>query len=293
MSASADYANLLAAVRERRPRLAFVFGSGLGVLDEHLQNACQAPFLEVPGLSGTTVPGHKGSLRLGEWAGVAVLVFSGRLHYYEGHPWRSVVQPVRIAHDLGVRTLIVTNAAGGIRDDLVPGTLMALTDHLQLTKPSWWREPPNVAAFARMRGATSGPRVLANAATIVGDATASPYDGPLRKQMAGAAHSLGFELHEGVYAQVTGPCYETKAEIRALRICGADAVGMSTAREVETAAALGMRCAAISCITNRAAGLNAGPIHHDEVLDVVVQVRERLARFLEEFLKQFAQGGTP
>lgn len=267
MSDSAAYANLLAAVRERRPRVAFIFGSGLGILDEHLRNAREAPFGAVPGLSGATVPGHKGCLLLGDWAGVATLVFSGRLHYYEGHPWRNVLQPVHIARDLGVQTLVVTNAAGGIRNDLVPGTLMALTGHLQWTTPGWWRAPhfpPGCSASGL-------------------------YDAALLAQLSDAARAIGFALHQGVYAQVTGPCYETKAEIRALRHCGADAVGMSTAREVEGAAALGMRCAAISCITNRAAGLSAGPIHHGEVLAVAKLARQRLARLLEEFLKR----GTP
>lgn len=261
MSDPAAYVELLDAVQKRQPRVALVFGSGLGDLDQRLRDVCQAPFLVVPGLSGTTVPGHKGCLLLGDWADVPVLVFSGRLHYYEGHSWRSVTQPIQMAHDLGVRTLVVTNAAGGIRDDLVPGTLMALSDHLQCTKPHWWRE-----------GSLNAER-------------SGPYDASLRGQLRGAAQALGFELPEGVYAQMTGPCYETKAEIRALRHCGADAVGMSTAREVQTAADLGMRCAAVSCITNRAAGLSAGPIHHGEVMDVAGRLRDRLALLLEAFLR--------
>ncbi len=265
MSEPAAYLKLLDAVQRRRPRVAFIFGSGLGALDERLHNVCAVPFLDVPGLSGTTVPGHKGCLVLGDWADVPVLVFSGRLHYYEGHSWRSVTQPIQIAHDLGVRTLVVTNAAGGIRDDLSPGTLMALKDHLQWTKPFWWREPSLGAD---------------------GSARSTPYDASLRAHLRSAAQTLGFDLPEGVYAQVTGPCYETKAEIRALRHCGADAVGMSTAREVQTAADLGMRCAAVSCITNRAAGLSAGPIHHGEVMDVAGRLHDRLAALFEGFLRK-------
>ncbi|MCI0685287.1 MAG: purine-nucleoside phosphorylase [Gemmataceae bacterium] len=254
-----SYATLLDAVRARRPRIAFIFGSGLGNLDERMRPLGSVPFLDVPGLCGTTVPGHKGSLRLGEWAGVPVLVFSGRLHYYEGHPWRRVTQPVHLAGDLGIDTLVVTNAAGGIREDLVPGTLMVLTAHLECTTPEWWRE----------LSSRNKP---------------NPYDASLRARLQAAGQRLDIVLAEGVYAQVTGPSYETRAEIRALRHCGADAVGMSTAQEVRVAHDLGMRCAAISCITNRAAGLSHGPIHHGEVLGIAAQLRERLARLLEAFL---------
>lgn len=253
-----SFANLLGAVHECRPKIAFIFGSGLGGLDERLRNLCKVWFLEVPGLCGTTTPGHKGCLCLAEWAGVPVLVFSGRLHYYEGHPWRRVTQPVQVARDLGIDTLVVTNAAGGIRDDLVPGTLMVLANHLDGTKRGWWVPPT--------------------------ESQPACYDPSLRARFHAAARALGFELAEGTYAQVTGPCYETKAEIRALRRCGVDAVGMSTAQEVSAAHALGMRCAALSCITNRAAGLSRGPIHHGEVLDVAGKLRDRVAALLERFL---------
>lgn len=263
---AATFAQLLDAANRRRPRVAFIFGSGLGDLDERLRDVVGVPFLDVPGLAGTSVSGHKGCLLLGDWAGVPVLAFSGRLHYYEGHAWRRVTQPIHMARDLGIGTLIATNAAGGIRDDLAPGSLMVLADHQDWTKPCWWREP--------------GPGGL-------GAARPSPYDPALRPQLQTAAETLGFALPAGVYAQVTGPCYETKAEIRALRECGADAVGMSTAREIQVAHSLGLRCAAISCITNRAAGLSTGPIHHGEVLDAAAAIRERLAMLLEEFLAAF------
>jgi purine-nucleoside phosphorylase len=256
---------LLDAAGRRRPRIAFIFGSGLGDLDARLRDVVAVPFLDVPGLTTTSVSGHKGYMLLGDWAGVPVLVFSGRLHYYEGHAWRGVTQPIHIVRDLGIDTLMATNAAGGIRDDLVPGTLMALADHQDWTKPCWWREP--------------GPGGL-------GATRPSPYDPALRDRLQAAASALGFALPAGLYSQVTGPCYETKAEIRALRQCGADAVGMSTAREIQVAHSLGLRCAAISCITNRAAGLSGGPIHHGEVLDAAAAMRERLAMLLEEFLRR-------
>jgi purine-nucleoside phosphorylase len=263
--AESTFAQLLDAAGRRRPQVAFIFGSGLGDLDKRLRDVVAVPFLNVPNWAGTSVPGHKGSLLLGDWAGVPVLAFSGRLHYYEGHAWRKVTQPIHLVRDLGIDTLIATNAAGGIRDDLAPGTLMVLADHQEWTKACWWREP--------------GPGGL-------GTARPSPYDPALRARLQQAASVLGFSLPTGVYAQVTGPCYETKAEIRALRQCGADAVGMSTAREIQVAFSLGLRCVAISCITNRAAGLSAGPIHHGEVLDAAASMRERLALLLEEFLRR-------
>src|SRR5581483_253535 len=178
---------------------------------ERLRRAAELPFRDVPGLhAGASVAGHRGSVLLGEWAGQPVLVFAGRLHRYEGHPWATVVRPVPIARALGAEILVATNAAGGIRDDLAPGSLMALRGHLDCTEPGWWRHAEQP----------------------------SPYTPRLRELLEAAAGRQGFALPTGVYAQLTGPCYETPAEIRALRTCGADAVGMSTAREIEAAAAL-------------------------------------------------------
>jgi purine-nucleoside phosphorylase len=225
-------------------------------LADRLRDPVEIPFAEVPGLEATGVPGHRGTLLLGEWGGRVVLVFAGRLHYYEGHAWDRAVQPVRVAHDLGARTLLVTNAAGGIRTDLVPGTLMALAGHLDTTRPGWWPD------FAIAR----------------------PYSPRLIAGLQQAAATLGFTLPTGVYAQLTGPSYETPAEIRALRACGADAVGMSTAREIQAARDLGLECAAVSLITNQAAGLSEGPIHHGEVLATAATQHERLTGLIEAFL---------
>jgi purine-nucleoside phosphorylase len=194
-----------------------------------------------------------------------VLVFEGRLHFYEGHAWRSVVLPVQTAAFLGARVLVLTNAAGGIHDDLAPGSLMAIRDHIEWTRPCWWRHP--------------GPGGL-------GAARPSPYSPRLSALLQQAAGSLNLKLHTGIYAAVTGPSYETPAEVRALKKCGADAVGMSTAREVQAGADKGMECAAVSCITNRAAGLNIGPIHHGEVLTTAAEQGERLADLLEAFLQR-------
>lgn len=202
-------------------------------------------------------------MTLGDWAGVRVLLFEGRLHYYEGHAWDEVVRPARLAAELGARRAILTNAAGGIRDDLFPGSLMAVSDHVQCTRPYWWRHP--------------GPGGL-------GPARPSPYSARLRDVLARAAGAPGEAVPEGIYGAVTGPSYETPAEVRALRAWGADAVGMSTAREVEAGADLGLECAAISCITNRAAGLACRPLDHAEVLEVGRRQSERVAALLERVL---------
>src|SRR6516165_7432679 len=180
---------------------AFIFGSGMSGLAERCGTVCRLPFGEVPGLSATSVTGHSGYVTLGDWAGKRVLLFEGRLHYYEGHSWQSVTQPIQVAHSLGTRTIVLTNAAGGIHDALGPGSLMAVHDHIEWTWPYCWRRP--------------GPGGT-------GPARPSPYSSRLLQLMPKAAEQLGIELHAGIYGAVTGPCYETKAEIRALKNWGAD-----------------------------------------------------------------------
>jgi purine-nucleoside phosphorylase len=257
------FSELARDARQEHPEVALILGSGLSDVARRIRQPRRVPFLQVPGLETTSVAGHNGFLTLGEWAGKRVLVFEGRLHYYEGHPWRRVAMPVHVARELGAGLLLVTNAAGGIHEALVPGSLMALSDHLDWTRPYCWRQP--------------GPGSL-------GPQRPSPYSARLLQCLGEAARTLDFNLPTGIYAQVTGPCYETPAEIRALRTCGADAVGMSTAREVQAAADLGLECAALSLITNRAAGLCDGPLYHDEVLTTAASQKDRLADLLEEFL---------
>jgi purine-nucleoside phosphorylase len=253
------YARLLDSCRRHPPRVALVLGSGLGDLAERFDCECAIPFGELPDLEPTTVAGHRGELHLGTWGNQRVLLFLGRLHFYEGHPWRRVEQQVPMARALGAQILLLTNAAGGIRDDLVPGTLMPIADHLEWTRPYPWRHP----------GPSTRP---------------SPYSSRLLDVLSLAAQEMEFSLRSGVYAQVTGPCYETPAEIRALRICGADVVGMSTCREINRGHGLGMECAALSCVTNRAAGLGEGKLDHEEVMAAGRAVRHRLAALIERFL---------
>lgn len=257
------FAEFLAAARERPPEVALVLGSGLGDLADRIQNPLAVPFHEIPDLPAPSVHGHRGQLLLGAWAGRQVLLFAGRVHYYEGHPWRSVIEPVRLAHQLGVKSLILTNAVGGIRDDLGPGSLVAVADHIECTRLNWWRLP--------------GPGGL-------GAPRPTPYSATLIAQVQKAASSRGEQLTTGIYAQVTGPSYETPAEVRALRSIGADVVGMSTAREIQVGHGMGLACAAISCVCNKASGLSDGPIHHGEVLDIAAKMRERLTAILEAYL---------
>jgi purine-nucleoside phosphorylase len=220
----------------------------------------QISFGDLPGLTASGVHGHRGQLSLVRVADQPILVFEGRLHFYEGHSWERVIQPTRLAADLGIRTILHTNASGGIRADMSPGSLMAVTDHIELTYPYWWRHP--------------GPGGL-------GPGRPTLYSSRLLDVLGEAARAAGIDLFQGVYASLTGPSYETRAEIRALRTWGADAVGMSTAREVQACKDLGLECAAVSCITNRATGLSDTPLTHEEVLSVAAAQSDRLARLLE------------
>jgi purine-nucleoside phosphorylase len=267
---SGAFAELAEAARAEPPAVALVLGSGMGPVAGRLRARQRVPFAGVPGLTGATVAGHRGCVSLGDWTGQRVLLFEGRLHHYEGHSWEDGVRPVRLARDLGAPILFLTNAAGGIREDLAPGSLMALRDHVEWTHPYCWRWP--------------GPGGL-------GPSRPTPYDDGLREVLGEAARERGVALPQGVYGAVTGPCYETPAEIRALRSWGADAVGMSTAREARAGRDLGMRCVAVSCITNRAAGLSGCPLSHEEVLRTAAAQAERLAELVEGFLVRLA--GAP
>jgi purine-nucleoside phosphorylase len=248
-----------AAVRVHGPRAAVVLGSGLGAVPHRFAEVASIPFADVPGLAAPSVHGHSGAIDLGDCAGVPLLVFRGRLHSYEGHSWDRVAAPVRLMAGWGVKTLILTNAAGGIHARLGPGDLMVLRDHL------WLQTPPAVV------GRIANPSYAR-----------SPYSPRLIGLLQAA--EPGRELLAGVYAAVTGPCYETPAEIRAFRAMGADAVGMSTAFEARTAAALGLEVAAISCITNKAAGLACGTLDHAEVLANAGRPAERISGLLETLL---------
>jgi purine-nucleoside phosphorylase len=239
------------------PRVAVVLGSGLGAVVDRVRSDAEAKFAEIPGFAAPTVHGHGGRAVLGAWAGVRVLVFQGRMHFYEGHSWDRATATVRLAANLGAKVLLLTNAAGGIHDALNPGDLMALRGHLKLLDAQAWKHPRAIA----------------------------PYSPCLIERM---------NLFAGVYAALTGPTYETPAEIRALAAMGADAVGMSTAMEAEAGAALGLEVAAISCITNKAAGLSAGVLDHSEVQQIAGRddVSARMANLLERLIVEGAAGNA-
>jgi purine-nucleoside phosphorylase len=254
---STAFAEFAALARQSPPLVAVVLGSGTNVVADCVIITGSIPFGDIPGLSAAAVAGHRGRLTLGDWAGRRVLVFEGRLHYYEGHSWDQVVRPVHVAHEFGARVLLATNAAGGIHPSLGPGDLMAVCEHLRWNVPRPWVQPERPSPYS--------PRLLA--------------------ALNEAERFAKLGLKHGVYASLTGPCYETPAEIRALRACGADAVGMSTAREVEEAVSLGMECAAVSCITNQAAGQGQLPLDHHDVLTVAAAMAERVGRLIEGFLQ--------
>ena len=263
MPPSPRFAQLVELCRQTPPLIVFVLGSGMGPIARHVRSADSVPFGDIPGLPAASVHGHKGCLTLGDWVGHRVLLYEGRLHYYEGHSWDTVEQPLRIAAGLGAKIAVLTNAAGGIADELDPGTLLALRDHLLCNRARWWRQP----------GPGKRP---------------SPYSPRLLAALVSSAAALNTQLAQGVYAALTGPCYETPAEIRAYQAWGADAVGMSTAREIEAACAAGMECAAISLITNRAAGLSNATLSHQEVLATAAATAERLGALLEHFLQNLS-----
>jgi purine-nucleoside phosphorylase len=249
MSAFAEFAT---ASRALAPRVAVVLGSGMGGVVAAFRERASVGFGHIPGLVPPTVSGHGGRLAVGEWDGVPALVFFGRLHFYEGHPWEVVCGPARVAADLGVRAFVQTNAVGGIHPALGPGTLMAVARHLTLLGPAAWRNPLAVA----------------------------PYSPRLLQVMTDHKAAAGRNLLTGTYAALTGPSYETPAEIRALRAMGVDAVGMSTAREAECAAALGLEAAAVSCVTNHAAGITDAPLDHADVVQTAKFAADRLAALL-------------
>ena len=244
MEAAAEY------LRERldiQPSVALILGSGLGALADRVENAVAVPYDEIPGFATTTVEGHAGRLVAGELEGIAVVAFQGRYHAYEGHDPADLATPVWTAAALGVDTLIVTCAAGGVTRRLAPGTLMVLTDHINLMG----RNP--LVGLPR-EGQPRFPDMT------------DAYDPALRERASAAASALGIELAKGVYAAVLGPSYETPAEIVMLERLGADAVGMSTVPEVIAARAAGLRVLGIALITNPAAGVVEAPLDHAEVI---------------------------
>lgn len=243
--------------RELKPEWGIVLGSGLGGFVDQLEVVASVPYAEIDGLPQSKVPGHAGRFVFGNIAGTLVVVASGRVHLYEGWSAKEVTAHVRWMDERGIRRLVLTNAAGTLNRNFEPGSWMMLRDHLNLT----------------------GTSPLLGGANFI-DLT-EVYSGDLRERFAAVAQAEDIALHEGVYAALLGPQYETPAEIRMLRTLGADAVGMSTVPEAIQARALGMEVAGISMLTNWAAGLRPQTLHHAEVVEVGKTASLYLARLLK------------
>jgi purine-nucleoside phosphorylase len=240
------------AIRARlgvqNPVAAIVLGSGLGTLADRLTNVRRVPYSEIPGFHAPAVEGHRGELLCGTLGGREVLALAGRFHMYEGHSAQVAAFPVRVVHALGAKVLFVSNAAGGINRAFTPGTLMLITDHLnlQFRNPLEGLLEPGDVRFPDM---------------------SAPYAPRLQTLLEAAAAEGGLKLGRGVYAGLLGPTYETLAEVRMLATLGADAVGMSTVPETIVAVAMGMEVAGVSLITNPAAGISETPLNHAEVME--------------------------
>ena len=247
-------------------RVALVLGSGLGAFADELEGAEEIQYAEIPGFARPTVEGHAGRLVVGKVGGVTVAAMQGRFHFYEGYKLEEVTFPIRMLARLGASSLVLTNAAGGLNNSFEQGSLVLISDHLNLmgTNPLLG---PNDARF--------GPRFP--------DMT-EVYDREYQDAAITEAHEMGIELRRGIYAALSGPSYETPAEIRMLRLLGADAVGMSTVPEAIVARQMGLRVMGISCITNMAAGVLDKPINHEEVIETGERVRETFAGLLRRVI---------
>jgi len=248
------------------PCVGIVLGSGLGAVADAVEDAVSFPYAELPGFPQGSVAGHARTLHLGTLAGVPVAVFEGRAHLYEGVDPAALRVPIRTLRGLGATAVLLTNAAGSLRADVTPGRLMALTDHINLMGTNPLVGPNDDAV---------GPRFASMGAA---------YDSELTERLRAAARAEGIELAEGVYLAVTGPAFETPAEIRAFKLLGADAVGMSTVPEAIVAVHCGLRVAAVSCITNLAEGLSDEVISHEGTLAAAALGAQDLARLIPRFL---------
>jgi xanthosine phosphorylase len=252
------------------PRLGLMLGSGLGELADRLDDRVEIPYGELPDFHVGGLAGHKGALVVGRLAGQDVAIFAGRWHVYEGIEASAITTPIRTLKALGAEILVLTNAAGSLRPEAGPGSLVCLSDHI------------NMLGFNPLTGPNDnavGPRF---------PSLRDAYDPELRARLHAAAEALGTPLHDGVYLAVAGPTFETPAEIRAFRTLGADLVGMSTVPEVIAARHAGLRVAAISAVTNLAEGMGGEELSHDQTLRVAKEGAARLGPLIERFVGDLA-----
>lgn len=249
-----------------KPRVGIVLGSGLGSFVKDIEVEMTIPYKDIPNFCPPTVEGHSGNLIFGKVNGQSLVILQGRVHFYEGHTMEEVAFPVRALAMLGIESLVLTNSAGGMGDKMEAGDFMVIEDHINLmgTNPLMG---PNIKEL--------GPRF---------PDMSEAYDSKLRATMEQILLKQGTRFHKGVYCGVTGPTYETPAEVRYLKLIGGSAVGMSTVPETIAANHLGLRVAAMSCITNLAAGISQVKLSHDEVTDTAKRVEQQFSSFLKEFV---------
>lgn len=274
--ASSEFAKAEAAGRfirsktKLRPQIALVLGSGLGAFADEFTSAVKIPYAKIPHFPQSTAIGHAGQLVLGKVAGIDVVGMQGRVHLYEGYSAKEVAFPVRVFARLGVKTILLTNAAGGIKREFTEGSLVAISDHMNLQGDN---------PLTGTNEEKFGPRFP--------DMSVA-YDKEFRELAMAQAKRLGLKLGEGVYAALAGPSYETPAEIRHLRTIGADLVGMSTVPEVIAARHSGLRVLGISCVTNAAAGILDQPLNHNEVLETAERVKGDFIALLQAVIPAIA-----
>ncbi len=250
------------------PKIGLILGSGLGVLADEIEHAVKVPYSEIPEFPVSTVEGHAGQLVFGTLHGVSVAAMQGRFHYYEGYDMHKVTFPVRVMKELGVETVIVTNAAGGVNMAFEPGDLMLISDHINFIGNNPLIGPNDTKLGVRFPDMSEA------------------YCKKLRRMAKDVAERLNIKVQEGVYVAMSGPTYETPAEIRMLRTLGGDAVGMSTVPEVIVARHAGLQVLGISCISNMAAGILDQPLHHEEVIETTERVKANFLSLVKEIVSE-------
>lgn len=248
------------------PEIGLILGSGLGVLADEIENPVKIPYEEIPNFPVSTVEGHAGQLVFGTLKGANVVAMQGRFHFYEGYDMKKVTFPVRVLKEMGVKTIIVTNAAGGVNESFEPGDLMIISDHINNMGTSPLIGPNDSDLGVRFPDMSQA------------------YSRELRTLAKNAASELGIKVQEGVYVGNTGPAYETPAEVRLARVLGGDAVGMSTVPEVIVANHAGMKVLGISCISNMAAGILDQPLSHDEVMETTEKVKANFLNLVKKIV---------
>ncbi|NLD05098.1 MAG: purine-nucleoside phosphorylase [Synergistaceae bacterium] len=256
---------------DQRPEIALILGSGLGSLAESIENPSVIPYQDIPYWPRSTAPGHAGKLIFGTLEGVSTVIMQGRVHYYEGYTMEEVVFPVRVLGRLGIKTLIVTNASGGINTDIPPGGIVAIQDHINFmgTNPLIGENDDEM-----------GPRF---------PDMSEAYDREYIQKLESAAEKENISLNRGTYIAFSGPSFETPAEIRMAGAFGADVVGMSTVPEVITANHMGIRVCGISCVANAAAGISKNKLTHQEVLDTMKNSSATICRLISAFLREIRE----